>query len=63
MRITLFVVGGLFILIGAVWILQGTNILPGSAMSGSSFWGIMGTILVIVGIALESIGSRIKKKK
>jgi hypothetical protein len=36
-------------LIGLVWVGQGTNILPGSFMSGQSQWAIIGLLLLIVG--------------
>ncbi len=36
-------------LIGLVWIGQGTNILPGSYMSGQAQWAIIGLVLVVVG--------------
>ena len=34
MKIALRIVGALLVLVGAVWILQGVNILPGSFMTG-----------------------------
>jgi len=37
------------VLLGLVWIGQGTNILPGSYMSGQSMWAIIGLVLLIVG--------------
>ena len=52
MKWVLYVVAVLFILIGIVWILQGTNILPGSFMSGQSQWAITGIVMTIVGIGL-----------
>jgi hypothetical protein len=36
-------------LIGLVWVGQGTNILPGSFMSGQRQWAIIGLVLLIVG--------------
>ncbi|GAA4157386.1 hypothetical protein [Leifsonia shinshuensis] len=42
--------------IGLVWTLQGTDVLGGSVMSGSSFWGIVGVILLVVGVVLIVIG-------
>lgn len=37
------------ILVGAVWILQGANILGGSFMSGRSEWLYIGIVLLIAG--------------
>jgi hypothetical protein len=34
MKTALNVLGGILILVGIVWILQGVNLLPGSFMSG-----------------------------
>jgi protein-S-isoprenylcysteine O-methyltransferase Ste14 len=51
MRIVLNIVGVLLVLLGCVWILQGMNVLLGSAMSGQSQWAMRGGILVFAGIA------------
>jgi hypothetical protein len=48
-RYVLLVVGGLIILMGGVWLLQGIGILPGSFMTGQLFWAVMGAIFVAVG--------------
>jgi hypothetical protein len=50
--------GVLLILSGGVWILQGINILPGSAMSGDPQWIINGTICIVIGTALFWFASR-----
>jgi hypothetical protein len=43
-------IGGVVcLLIGAVWIGQGTGVLPGSVMSGQTMWAVIGTVLVVVG--------------
>jgi len=43
----LLVIGGaLAIAVGGVWFLQGIGVLGGSGMSGSSFWGFVGLVLV-----------------
>jgi hypothetical protein len=39
----------LLILVGAVWTLQGLDLLGGSAMSGVTLWAIVGPIVLIVG--------------
>jgi hypothetical protein len=46
------ILAGILVLLGLVWIGQGSGMLAGSAMSGSSFWEIVGVVLVIVGIVL-----------
>ena len=52
MRIALTVVGALLMLVGAVWCLQGLNVLPGSFMSGRIVWSFYGAMAVISGVAL-----------
>jgi hypothetical protein len=52
MRIGLNVSGGLCLLVGCIWILQGINILPGSFMTGQSKWAIYGGLLAMAGIGL-----------
>jgi len=38
------------VIVGAVWILQGANILGGSFMSGQSLWLYIGIVLAIAGV-------------
>jgi protein-S-isoprenylcysteine O-methyltransferase Ste14 len=45
-------VGIVLLVVGAVWILQGANVLTGSAMSGRGQWLIVGILLAVVGVAL-----------
>jgi hypothetical protein len=52
MRITLSIVGSLLVLAGTVWFLQGTNVLPGSFMTGQIRWAVYGGLTVVAGIAL-----------
>ena len=62
MKIALYIVGGLLILIGCVWILQGFNILQGSMMSGHRRYALLGAGAVVVGIVLAVVAARMKKK-
>jgi LPXTG-motif cell wall-anchored protein len=41
--------GILLILVGAVFGLQGANILPGSVMTGDVKWLVIGIIMIIMG--------------
>ena len=52
MKILGNIVGIVLLLVGALWTLQGSNMLAGSAMSGQSQWLIIGAILALVGIGL-----------
>jgi hypothetical protein len=50
MRIFLNIIAVLLILVGAVWFLQGINVIGGSIMTGQSQWALYGGIAFIVGI-------------
>jgi hypothetical protein len=64
MRWVLVIVGILIILLGGVWVLQGTNVLTGSAvMSGHSLWTVIGAIVAVVGIVLLVLGAARRKAK
>lgn len=49
MRIAGNVVGIILILLGGLWIAQGSNMLAGSAMSGQSMWLWIGVVVLIAG--------------
>ena len=63
MRYVLLVVGGLIILMGGVWLLQGIGILPGSFMTGQPLWTVMGAIFVAVGGLLVFGGIRSNRRR
>jgi hypothetical protein len=46
------VLGALLFLTGVVWIGQGTNLIQGSTMTGSTFWAVMGIVCVAGGLFL-----------
>jgi len=56
MKTLFYVVGGLLILGGSVWVLQGVNILPGSFMTGQIQWAVNGGIAIVIGIGLILFG-------
>jgi hypothetical protein len=58
MRMGSLILGVIAMLAGAVWILQGTGVLPGSFMTGQRMWLIIGIIVGIVGLALAYNGIR-----
>ena len=58
MKFLLRAVAILLSLKGAVWILQGINILPGSFMTGQIEWAVYGTLTLAAGIALLLIARR-----
>ena len=61
MRITLNIIGGLVLLAGAIWFLQGINVLPGSFMTGQIRWAVYGGIAFAVGIVLLLSANRPRK--
>jgi hypothetical protein len=60
MKIALNIVGGILVLIGIIWILQGINILPGSFMTGQIKWAINGAISAVIGAGLLFFANRRK---
>ena len=51
-------VGALLVVVGAVWFLQGIDVLGGSGMSGKTLWAVVGPIVALVGVALGAAGLR-----
>jgi hypothetical protein len=59
MRYVLLIVGGLMVFLGGVWLLQGVGILPGSFMTGQTFWAVAGAVVLLAGGALVFAGLRV----
>lgn len=51
-RTTSLVVGVVLILLGALWTLQGLDVLGGSGMSGHIIWAVIGVLIAVVGVVL-----------
>jgi len=62
-RVGLIVVGVLVLLIGAVFAGQGLGYIPGSFMTGDVKWFWIGSVMVVVGLALGVGGLRIGSAK
>jgi hypothetical protein len=60
-KIALNIAGGILVFFGAVWFLQGINVLPGSFMTGQIRWAVYGGIAVAAGISLLLAANRRKK--
>ncbi|TMC43098.1 MAG: hypothetical protein E6J25_06525 [Chloroflexi bacterium] len=58
MRTLSLVLGLLAMIAGAVWILQGSGVLPGSFMTGQRMWLFIGIVVAIGGLALAYNGIR-----
>jgi hypothetical protein len=52
MRIVLNIVGILMLLSGAIWFLQGISLFPGSFMTGSMFWAVVGLLMIVGGVGV-----------
>ena len=52
MRYLLIGVSIVLLLVGAVWTLQGLNVIKGSFMTGQAFWGWTGVVCLIAGLAV-----------
>jgi hypothetical protein len=50
--------GPVLILIGGIWFAQGVGWLPGSFMTGSTFWTVGGSVTIVVGGWLSWLGWR-----
>jgi hypothetical protein len=50
MRIAGIIVGVVLFLLGVLWILQGSNLLAGSVMSGRSQWLYIGIVVALAGL-------------
>lgn len=58
MKWVLLAVGVLMVLTGAIWTLQGLDVLGGSVMSGVTLWAIIGPIVIVAGLVLAFLGAR-----
>jgi hypothetical protein len=57
-RSAVLAVGAVLVIFGAVWFLQGIDVLGGSAMSGKSLWAVVGPVVALVGAGLLVAGLR-----
>lgn len=52
MRTLRLVVAAVLLIVGGLWIGQGTGTVAGSAMSGQSLWAVVGVVLVVGGLVI-----------
>ena len=57
-RLVLVVVGVVALVVGGVWIGQGSNLIPGSFMTGNGMWLGIGLVVAVVGLVLLVLGVR-----
>jgi hypothetical protein len=58
----LVTVGVIIAILGAIFTLQGLGFIGGSAMTGSTFWAILGPIIAVAGIVIAVFGLRRGRK-
>ena len=63
MKVTLNIAGAVLVLFGAIWFLQGINVLPGSFMTGQIRWAVYGGMAVAAGTSLLLATNRRRKSK
>ena len=51
-------VGGVLTILGLLFTLQGTNVISGSGMSGTTFWAVAGPIIIVIGLIVATLGVR-----
>ncbi len=52
MRIAGIIVGIILVLLGGLWVLQGSNVMPNTVMSGQNQWLYTGIVVLIAGIGV-----------
>jgi hypothetical protein len=57
-----WIVGGVLIVVGAVWFAQGIDVLGGSSMTGNAFWAVIGFPMVVIGIVLITSARRARRE-
>jgi LPXTG-motif cell wall-anchored protein len=62
MKATLNIVGVILVVFGAIWFLQGINVLPGSFMTGQIQWAVYGGIAMLGGIGLLLAAKRRRQR-
>jgi hypothetical protein len=57
-RTTMLAVGVVLVVVGALWFLQGVDVVGGSGMSGKTLWAVVGPVVAVVGLGLLAAGAR-----
>lgn len=58
MRWALIIGGIIAIALGALWTLQGLNVIGNSPMSGNTLWAVVGPVVFVVGVIGLVMGAR-----
>jgi hypothetical protein len=57
-RTTMLAVGVVLVVVGALWFLQGIDVVGGSGMSGKTLWAVIGPVVALAGLGLVVAGAR-----
>jgi hypothetical protein len=60
MKLGINIVAILIALMGGVWFFQGIGVIPGSFMSNTSQWTIIGLVVVVIAVGLLIYNNRRK---
>jgi hypothetical protein len=55
-RLPFVVPGVILVLLGLLWVLQGSGVIAGSFMSGQRLWLVIGIVVAAAGLALGYLG-------
>jgi hypothetical protein len=58
----LLVFGGVFLVVGVIWLGQGVGLIGGSFMSGEAIWAAIGGVCIVLGVLLLRTGMRWRHK-
>ena len=60
--LVLMVIGGLVVVTGAVWTLQGLGYINGSFMTGATLWAVIGPVVLLAGLAIMVAALRSRRR-
>jgi hypothetical protein len=58
----LLALGGLFLVVGVIWLGQGVGLIGGSFMSGEAVWALIGAGSIVLGAFLIRAGFRFRQE-
>lgn len=56
------VLGGVMVVVGLLWTLQGLGYVSGSPMTGVALWAVVGPVVGLIGVALMVVGMRTRHR-
>lgn len=54
----LFALGGVFLVVGVIWLGQGVGLIGGSFMTGEAVWAVIGGVAIATGAFMIRAGFR-----